>query len=347
MAYNYGGSQDRNKKRKVSEHGDYVDTSKPTAFFQPSEGRSWTVSIAVPGSILSLCRRDDQRTGVINHLARALAVFSVDEIVIYDDSEPSQRPRRVDPAAYMGDTDPCGYIEHLLSYLEVPPFMRKALMPIHPNLRGAGLLPSLDMPSHPHPSEWLPYREGVTTSQSASAKGGTVVDVGGKAHVAIDDDIPPNTRITVQLDDNDEFHGAPVHPAAPRTEGGYYWGYSVRKCDSLAAVFEQCGFEGGYDLSVGTSERGTPIPNAFPDKKVREISNFQHLLIVFGGPRGIEHAAENDPALQEMGVIRGKTKELFDYWVNILPGQGSRTIRTDEAVFIGLTGLRKLWEGRS
>ncbi|KAK6859467.1 hypothetical protein PG995_003103 [Apiospora arundinis] len=330
MSYNYGGGQDRNKKRKVSEHGDYVDTSKPTAFFQPTGGRSWTVSIAVPGSILSLCRRDDQRTSIINHLARALAVFSVDEIVIFDDSDPSQRPRNVDPAAYMGDMDPCGYVEHLLNYLEVPPFMRKVLMPIHPNLRGAGLLPSLDIPSHPHPSEWLPYREGVTTSQSASAKGGTVVDVGGKAHI----------------DDNDEFHAAPVHPDAPRTEGGYYWGYKVRKCASLAAVFEGCDFEGGYDLSIGTSERGTPIPNAFPDKKVKDLANFQHLLIVFGGPRGIEHAAENDPALQEMGVIRGKTKELFDHWVNILPGQGSRTIRTDEAVFIGLTGLRKLWDGR-
>ncbi|KAK8061652.1 methyltransferase C9orf114 [Apiospora phragmitis] len=335
MSYNYGGG-DRNKKRKVSEHGDYVDTSKPSAFFQPTEGRNWTPSIAVPGSILSLCRRDDQRTSVINHLARALAVFSVDEVVIYDDSDPAQRPRNVDPSGYMGDLDPCGYVEHLLNYLEVPPFMRKALMPIHPNLRGAGLLPSLDMPSHPHPSEWLPYREGVTTSQSASAKGGTMVDVGGKAYVAIDDDIPPNTRITVQLDEQDEFRA-----------GGYYWGYSVRRCGSLAAAFEQCAYEGGYDLSVGTSERGTPIPNAFPDKKVKDLANFQHLLIVFGGPRGIEHAAENDPALQEMGVVRGKTKELFDHWVNILPGQGSRTIRTDEAVFIGLTGLRKLWENRS
>lgn len=30
-----------------------VDTSKPTAVFQPTKGRSWTVSVALPGSIIA------------------------------------------------------------------------------------------------------------------------------------------------------------------------------------------------------------------------------------------------------------------------------------------------------
>ncbi|ORY54731.1 putative RNA methyltransferase [Pseudomassariella vexata] len=335
--------QDRSKKRKVSRDGEYVDTSKPSAFFQPSSGREWSISIAIPGSVILNCRRDDQRYPVIGHLARALAVFGIDEIVIFDDSPMDKRPRNVDSLNYTGDTDPCGYIEHLLNYLEIPPFMRKTLMPLHPNLRGAGLLPSLDIPSHPHPSEWLPYREGVTAGEDG---GGTLVDVGGKEQVYIAEKISPNTRITLQIDENDPSQAKPVHPDAPRTEGGYYWGYSVRRANSLSAVFEECKYDGGYDMSIGTSERGTLIPDSFPEKKQKDAAKFKHLIIIFGGPRGIEYAAENDPALQEMGIIRGKTKDLFDHWINVLPGQSSRTIRTDEAVYIGLTSLRRIWDGR-
>lgn len=104
----------------------------------------------------------DQRITSPGRIARALAVFSVDEIVIYDDSPPESRPRAVDQDRYTGDIDPCHFIAHVLSYLETPPFMRKALFPLHDNLAKAGLLPSLDMPHHPHKDEWLPYREGFT-----------------------------------------------------------------------------------------------------------------------------------------------------------------------------------------
>ncbi|KAI0867546.1 DUF171-domain-containing protein [Hypoxylon argillaceum] len=329
--------QDRQKKRRTTQEGGYVDTSKPTS------GREWTLSIALPGSILSTCRRDDQRTALVSHVARALAVFTIDEIVIFDDTPLDSRPANIDPDGYTGDVDPCGYLDHLLQYMEMPPFMRRTLLPLHPNLKAAGLMASLDIPSHPH-SDWLPYCEGVTTSGATADGSGTLVDVGHKTTVTISQDIPPKTRITIQMDTNDWSRGEPVDPVTPRTEGGFYWGYAVRRCNSLAAVFEECSYDGGYDLSIGTSERGSSVYDTFPEKKKRELSNFNHLMVVFGGPRGLEYAAENDPALQEMGITRGRTKELFDHWVNILPGQGSRTIRTDEALFIGLAGLRGIWE---
>ncbi|KAI0018139.1 DUF171-domain-containing protein [Xylariomycetidae sp. FL0641] len=338
--------QDRQKKRRITHDGDYVDTSKPSAFFQPTGGREWTVSIAVPGSVLSTCRRDDQRTNIVSRIARAVAVFSVDEIVVFDDSHPESRATHVDPAAYTGDIDPCGYMDHLLQYMEMPPFMRRTLLPIHPNLKAAGLMASLDIPSHPHPTDWLPYCEGVTTTGKTRNGNGTLVDVGRKAPVTISDTVPPKTRITVQIDENDPSMAEPVDPATPRTGGGYYWGYSVRRCNSLAAVFEECSLEGGYDLSIGTSERGVSIQEAFPERKKKDFPQFNHLLIVFGGPRGLEYAAENDPELNGMGIVRGRTKELFDHWINVLPGQGSRTIRTDEALFLGLAGLRRVWENR-
>ncbi|KAF7514629.1 hypothetical protein G7054_g15146 [Neopestalotiopsis clavispora] len=337
--------QERQKKRKISRNGNFVDTSKPTAMYQPTGGRTWTVSVAIPGSILATCRRDDQRITVINQISRALAIFAVDEVVIFDDTPLDKRVRNVDPSMYTGDIDPCGFIEHLLNYVEVPPFMRKQLIPVHPNLKQAGLLESLDMPHHPHPNHYLPYGEGITTSEGTSGGKGTVVDVGGNLRVTIDDDIPANHRVTLKFDPKDPSRADAVHPALPRTEGGLYWGYSIRRCNTLASIFEECPYEDGYDLSIGTSERGSPMSDTFGPKR-RETLKFNHLILIFGGPRGLEYAAENDPALQEMGIIRGKTKELFDHWVNILPGQGSRTIRTGEALFIGLAALRPLWDSR-
>lgn len=118
------------------------------------------------------CATREQRTTNVGRIARALAVFTVDEVVIFDDSPMESRPADVDMDGFTGDTDPAHFMTHILSYLETPPFMRKSLFPLHPNLRSQGLLPSLDMPHHPHRDEWLPYREGMTVQgKTKSGKG--------------------------------------------------------------------------------------------------------------------------------------------------------------------------------
>lgn len=276
-------------------------------------------------------------------IARALAVFSVDEVVVFDDSPASSRPRQTDPAAYTGDTDPCHFLAHILSFLEAPPFMRKTLFPLHPNLRLTALLPSLDMPHHPHPKEWIPYREGVTVAGKTSSGQGTLVEVGLDEPVEIEEQIAPKTRLTLLFPDDRSQYPECVHPAAPRTDGGYYWGYAVRRCASLSSVFTESPYDYGYDVSIGTSERGVPVSKAFPPSSPKPL-DFKHLLIVFGGPRGLEFASMNDDELTGRDVQGPKTKDLFDYWLNVLPNQGSRTIRTEEAVLIALTTLRGLWD---
>lgn len=316
---------------------------------------------------------------------------------------------------YTGDSDPCHFVAQVLSFLECPPFMRRRLFPLHPNLKHTALLPAVDMPHHPWPKDpWLPYMEGVTvTAAEAEAAGedvrsvsGTLVDTGAAGMVQVAEPIPPNTRVTLHFDSPDTQHAACAHPDAPRTQGGYYWGYSVRASPNLSGVFTECPHAGGYDLSVGTSERGTPLSQVMAEHREKQqqeqyrqkqqqhqhgyrqqhgqphnrhrggggyggygghggyydehhhheeedpalgdaaanAPSFQHLLVVFGGPRGIELAAGNDPNLAGMGIRGAKTRELFDHWVNVLPGQGSRGIATDEAVPITLMGLRGLWE---
>ena len=137
-----------------------------------------------------------------------------------------------------------------------------------------------------------------------------------------------------------------VSPDAPREEHGYYWGYSVRQAPSLSAVFTECQFDDGYDVSIGTSERGSTVQALLLKASESYVEpTWNHLLIVFGGVAGLEAALTADRDLQSAGVKHVDT--VFDRWVDLVPGQGSRTIRTEEAVWIGLTAVRPLLEVRN
>jgi predicted SPOUT superfamily RNA methylase MTH1 len=105
----------------------------------------------------------------------------------------------------------------------------------------------------------------------------------------------------------------------------------------LSTVFTECPFDGGYSVSVGTSERGVPLT----DLNGLWVDHANaHVLLVFGGVAGLETAAKNDAELQSTGITPSTVGNLFDYWVNVCPGQGSRTIRTEEAVWLGLMGVK-------
>jgi len=55
----------------------------------------------------------------------------------------------------------------------------------------------------------------------------------------------------------------------------------------------------------------------------------------------LEYAIDCDHQFNSKNGKRVKhVKHLFDHYVNFLPQQGSRTIRTEEALFIGLTAIK-------
>lgn len=188
-----------------------------------------------------------------------------------------------------------------------------------------------------------------SSSSSSSAKGTekavTHVQTGLKQDVYIEGPIiPAGSRVTVDLHTkkapedgrSEPIAAVAVAPSKPREKKGLYWGYSVRHAPSLSAVLTECPFDGGYDLSIGTSERGKPVSEITDDAGM--TTGFKHMMIVFGGVAGLEVAVKADEELEKVGVE--KPEELFDHWVNLVPGQGSRTIRTEEAVWVGLMGLR-------
>ena len=218
---------------------------------------------------------------------------------------------------------------------------------MHPDLRLAGALPSLDMPHHLRQHEWCQFREGVTIAgkiEDQKTRAYTNVKTGLANEVYVEADIPLNTRVTLKFPEetnvkSSSIAGEPVSPHTPREEAGYYWGYQARSASCISAVLTESPYKGGYDLTVGTSERGMPIEQLTSSSQPNrsEFPKFNHMLIVLGGVAGLEVAVKADGELQKLKV---KTPEaLFDFWVNLVSGQGSRTIRTEEAVWLALMGL--------
>ena len=67
------------------------------------------------------------------------------------------------------------------------------------------------------------------------------------------------------------------------------------------------------------------------------MPSLQYLLLVFGGVEGLEPAIAADEELSGCGA---DPSTIFDRYLNLCPVQGSRTIRTEEALLIGMAALQ-------
>jgi hypothetical protein len=133
------------------------------------------------------------------------------------------------------------HLARVLQYLECPQYLRKALFPIHPDLKYAGLLNPLDAPHHLRSNEPSKYREGVATK--LMCEDGTYVDVGLHKPVKVDLKVEPGTRVTVELGpkvkqpEEGGGTGRLVSPRTPREEADLYWGYEVNNSKFLIQYF--------------------------------------------------------------------------------------------------------------
>ncbi|KAG0365031.1 hypothetical protein BGZ54_006940 [Gamsiella multidivaricata] len=312
----------------------------------PEKGRKWTVSIALPGSILDGSLTVELKTYLVGQIARACVMFNVDEIVIYNESAKGLSKENLGKDDYLPKSDPNLFMGRVLQYLETPLYLRKLLFPMHRDLKFAGLLNPLDPPHHVHLDERSLYREGVVVR--ARDQNYSIVNCGMRKEVLIDRLVPTGSRVTVKIhgaekdkkkmdknaktqaaitameaslsDDKSAlqkyFMGTVVSPKIPREETGYYWGY-----------------QNGYDLTIGTADKGTPISPTV----MSSVPHFSHALIVFGGSSGIETAVEAD---EDLKCDADETKDMFDFWLNTCPAQGSRVIRTEEALLITMAALQ-------
>ncbi|KAJ8682473.1 hypothetical protein QAD02_018265 [Eretmocerus hayati] len=316
----------KEEKQKKDEEQRSADTNSSSKINNLS-----TISIAVPGSILENAQSAELRTYLAGQIARAACIYKIDEIVVFDDRGPQEK---TDEYALDEARPSCLQLARILQYLECPQYLRKYFFPLHKDLQFAGLLNPLDAPHHLRQQDVSEYREGVVSNKPLKAGKGSLVNVGLLQDVRVDKVLTSNIRVTVKILEEDgnsnKLKGIIVPPSLPRAETGIYWGYTVRLANSLSDIFVKCPYSGGYDLLIGTSDKGTSI-----DDIEGKSCTYKHGLIVFGGLAGIEEAIEadsnfnvDDPSL------------IFDLYLNVCPQQGSRTIRTEEAILLTLAELR-------
>jgi hypothetical protein len=75
---------------------------------QPIKGRSYTLSIALPASILRNAQSNELRTYLAGQIGRAACVFNIDEIIVFDDDATSDEV----------DNNPFSASEQLIRLLE-------------------------------------------------------------------------------------------------------------------------------------------------------------------------------------------------------------------------------------
>ncbi len=253
----------------------------------------------------------------VGAVGRALAIFRVERVCIYNDSDPKVR----DPAAEART------IETLLKYMEAPQYLRKILFPRASELQFAGLLYPLRTPNHPLQTERDrpgDYREGVVIEPGKRS----LLEIGLEAKGVAEGRLPMGQRLTVRLGKR-SGNLIEVEPV-PREEVPEYWGYEIGQARSLweglkAVKSEYC---------IGTSRRGQ---NLYEAVQAIKSSQPRSVAVVFGGPyAGLFEICERQ------GV---EAEKLFDVVVNAVPGQGTATVRTEEALMATLSLLNVLTEG--
>lgn len=259
------------------------------------------VCVAIPDTVLEEQDSTREKTAKLGQIARYCALFGVDSIRVFND------PRG------RGESS---FIKKVLEYLETPQYLRRRLFPLSDELRYAGLLPPLRIPSHKAkvPLGRLQageFREGVVLADGFS------VDAGLDVPVTLRRKEAPQKRITVKI--------TSVSPsgveamAADRREVKSYWGYSVEVSGTGALLADP-----SFRLKVATSRHGDPIARVARSLRI-DLQGSGAVMLLFGSPsRGLFETVGKD------------LRSRVGYVVNLFPEQNVVTARSEEAILSAL-----------
>lgn len=255
------------------------------------------LSVAIPESALSDESLKIDKTRKISVLARACAIFKIDTIYVYQEGN--------------SKTDG-NLIVMILKYLETPQFLRRRLFPKMNDLKFAGVLQPLKIPSHITPMNSKKINPGdVREGIVISVKGKRFVDVGINQLIPFFGKTAIGKRVTVQFK---EGYPKLSVKEIDRSEVKSYWGYSVKERANLFSILAE--WKGNIII---TSRKGK---TATKEQVSKYIKSDQPTLVVFGSPeKGIHE------------ILGGKMKNVQNAKsLNFFPNQATETIRLEEAL---------------
>jgi hypothetical protein len=273
------------------------------------------IAIAIPASVISDTPHLREKTAKIGLIGRAAAIFRVDEIIVYPDNPKTNQASDLD------------FIALLLSYLETPQYLRKSLFKLEPSLQFAGILPPLRTPHHPLSGKTRnlkagEYREGVVLSK---VKEGLFVEIGVEQPALLrETQYALGDRLTLQIVN---VGGRIDVQAANRDNVPLYWGYRVRV---EKRSFAQIVTDEEFDLTIATARLGVKFMDV-AGQIGKKWSESKNVLVAFGAPsRGLHEIAKGEGA---------KLEAIVAFVVNMIPAQGTATVRTEEALLASLAIL--------
>ncbi|MGY5881814.1 MAG: putative RNA uridine N3 methyltransferase [Candidatus Thorarchaeota archaeon] len=266
-----------------------------------------TLKVALPDTSLADSTNLRKKTAKAGRIARAIAVFRVEEVFVYKTG--------FLPPSKMRDAD---LLVRILRYLDTPQYLRRRIFPKSSSLQFAGTLPPLRISSHPLKSSLADLSKG-------SVRWGVQVrpnqiDLGFDRLIDYPEIVSERDPTLFRV-----VNTSPkiVLETIERSDVQEYWGYEASRIGGLVDLLKQS--EGM--TRIGFS-RNAPSFKNLEDDIISTISNTQSVLAIFGGPeRGI---------IELCAKKQEDIKHHVDFWVNTIEGQGTETVRLEEALLVSL-----------
>lgn len=255
------------------------------------------ISVAIPESALSDESLKIDKTRKISVLARACAIFKIDTIYVYQEGN-----KKSDP----------GLLVMILKYLETPQFLRRRLFPKMNDLKFAGVLQPLRIPSHVTPVNSKKIKAGdIREGIVVSSKGKKFVDVGINQLIQYYGNTSTGKRVTVRFKE-----GYPKLSVKDidKSEVPSYWGYSVKERANLFSILSE--WKGRIII---TSRKGKSVTS---EQLSKYTKSDEPTLVVFGSPEKGVHE-----------IIGGRMNKVQNAKsLNFFPNQATETVRLEEAL---------------
>lgn len=270
--------------------------------------------VAVPASLVSDTPHLREKTAKLGSIARTCAIFSVSEIILYPDDPRRNQGQEID------------FCKRILDFIETPQYLRKRMFGLDPALKFTGILPPLQSSAHNVTSDLGKCRVGEIRDGVivGARKSKLEVDVGLGRVLISSGTFPVGLKVTVRITSLGKPLNGDIVNDSEKPTG---WGYRVKTSElGLAALVD----ESHADLKIGTSRYGTPIAELWT-KIGHSLSTVSSVIVAFGSPKN---------GLVDILKAEGITsKEVFNYFINTVPGQSVTTVRTEEAMLISLSLL--------
>ena len=272
----------------------------------PAKKRSGAkITVLVPASVITTEHTLELKTLKVASIVRSLAIFRVDNLIIYLDK--------------YSTADDLKLMKLLAEFLLTPPHLRKKKYKLMKELRYVGEAPPIQVPTH----EAIEVKGAKLVAGYVEKCLGRVclVYLGREGYGVIRDasGIEPGNVVIVRMSEATvEFEGQKYVEVRPLDAVEVYRGFTISLSNNIVKTLRDLRSKNFFIL--GTSRYGDCPSLSELHDMLRGVSR---LAVAFGGPYA--------------GLLEYVPKDLFDALVNFAPHQGTKTIRTEEALFIVLS----------